>query len=88
MTKYFNLVIDKNPLNVEAHYNLAIAYKKLGLHEDALKHFNIVVKLLNSPRQESEFVNIARLRKQSNENFDIYTQVKEKENNYIKTGFG
>jgi len=83
--KYFNLVIDKNPQNVEAHYNLAISYKKLGQNTDALRHFDIVVLLLNSPKKEEpELVQIARLKQQnSDENFDVYKQVKEKENDYI-----
>ncbi len=85
--KYFNLVIDKTPQNVEAHYNLAITYKKLGLHTDALRHFDIVVLLLNSPpEEESELVKISRLKQKNTEDFDVYKQVKEKENNYIDLG--
>ncbi|OGI04869.1 MAG: hypothetical protein A2Y25_01975 [Candidatus Melainabacteria bacterium GWF2_37_15] len=85
--KYFNLVIDKNPKNVEAHYNLAVTYKKLNQNEKALVHFNTVVNLLNSPQEvESDLANIAKLRKQSDENFDVYNQVKSKENDYIDLG--
>ncbi len=85
--KYFTLVIGKNPKNTEAHYNLAVTYKKLGRHEEALKHFNTVVQQLNSPPEpESEFAKIARLKRQNAENFDVYNRVKEKESDYIDLG--
>lgn len=69
--KYFNLVIDKNPMNVEAHYNLAITYKKMGKNKEALGHFSTVVKLLNDPQAYET------------KKPDDYNQIKSKENEYI-----
>ncbi len=87
--KYFNLVLNKNPDNIEAHYNIAVAYKKMGSHEQSLKHFDRVVKLLNSPsRNKPEIMTVTNVNQKRNQDeipdrFDIYTEVKEKENDYI-----
>ncbi len=90
--KYFKLVLNKNPDNVEAHYNIAVAYKKMGRHEESVKHFDRVVTLLNNPStlqpgviQASEFPRQNRQEK-TPERFDVYTEVKEKENDYIDLG--
>ncbi len=88
--KYFHLVLDKNPENVEAQYNIAIAYKKLGMDEESLKHLGITVDLLNAPQEvEPGIYEATRLRQKSlkspNE-FSVYSEVKHKENEYIDLG--
>ena len=75
--KYFKLVLDKDSDNVEAHYNIAVVYKKLQMHKNSLHHFNRVVELLNSPVVK---------KKDSIRNLDVYSEVKAKENDYIDLG--
>ncbi|HSA06663.1 MAG TPA: tetratricopeptide repeat protein [Candidatus Gastranaerophilales bacterium] len=95
--KYFNLVLTKDPNNVEAHYNIAVAHKKLGNHAKSLYHFDKVVELLNSPKIDvPDVINISnsQAKKQYTEDnqqeslnrFDVYTEVKSKENDYIDLG--
>ncbi len=88
--KYFNLVLQKDPDNVEAHYNIAVAYKKSENHEQSLKHFDRVVELLNSPSQSNPGVmNASKTKPPRGEvmgKFDVYTEVKEKEHDYIDLG--
>lgn len=97
--KYFKLVLDKNPDNVEANYNIAVAYKKLGNNVESLKYFNKVVELLNEPTNNTGNIfrasKFSQSRKQAVDSarsyeddvdFDVYTEVKAKENDYIDLG--
>jgi len=90
--KYFELVLNKDPNNVEAHYNIAVAHKKLGNHEKSLKHFDKVVELLNKPSKVKTGIMSVADRpgkgegSQPMERFDVYTEVKEKENDYVDLG--
>jgi len=94
--KYFELVVQKNPKNLEAHYNLALAYKKSGMAEKSVVEFDRVVKLLNNPQNfESKGIDINKLRQEnrilhSNElasdKYELYSKVKSNENDYIDLG--
>lgn len=94
--KYFVLVIQKNPNNIEAHYNLGIAYKKSGMAEKSVSEFDNVVKLLNDPKNsQAKSVDINKLRQEnrilhSNElasdKYALYSKVKSQENDYIDLG--
>lgn len=94
--KYFVLVIQKNPKNIEAHYNLALAYKKSGLSEKSVSEFDRVVKLINDPQNfQAKGVDINKLRQEnrilhSNElaadKYELYSKVKSQENDYIDLG--
>jgi len=94
--KYFELVVQKNPKNIEAHYNLALAYKKSGMSEKSVLEFDRVVKLLNNPQNfEAKGIDINKLRQEnrilhSNElasdKYELYSKVKSQENDYIDLG--
>jgi len=94
--KYFELVIRKNSKNLEAHYNLALAYKKSGMAEKSVVEFDRVVKLLNDPQNfEAKGIDINKLRQEnrilhSNElasdKYELYSKVKSNENDYIDLG--
>jgi len=94
--KYFELVVKKNPKNVEARYNLALSYKKAGMAEKSVQEFDNVVKTLNNPKNfQAKSVDVNQLRQQnrvlqSNElasdKYELYSKVKSQENDYVDLG--
>jgi tetratricopeptide (TPR) repeat protein len=94
--KYFELVIQKNPKNVEAHYNLALAYKKSGMIEKSISEYDGVVKLLNAPQNfQSKSIDINKIRQENrilhnnelaSDKYELYSKVKSQENDYIDLG--
>jgi len=94
--KYFELVVQKNPKNIEAHYNLALAYKKYGMSEKSVSEFDRVVKLLNDPQNfEAKGIDINKLRQENrilhsselaSDKYELYSKVKSQENDYIDLG--
>lgn len=94
--KYFEIVIQKSPKNIEAHYNLALAYKKAGMAEKSVSEFDKVVKLLNAPEsRQAKPLDINKLRQENrilhnnelaSDKFGLYSKVKSQENDYVDMG--
>lgn len=94
--KYFELVLQKNPKNVEARYNLALAFKKMGYAEKSVTEFDKVVKLLNNPENyKSKGIDIEKLRQENRilhdnelaaDKYALYSKVKSQENDYVDLG--
>jgi tetratricopeptide (TPR) repeat protein len=94
--KYFELIIKNNPDNVEAHYNLGLAYKKAGMEQKSVAEMDKVVKMLNNPKfRQQKVIDVTKLRNQnkilhSNElafdQYNLYSSVKSKENDYVDLG--
>lgn len=94
--KYFELVLKKNPKNIEARYNMALAFKKLGLTERYILEFDKTVELLNSPdNYQAKGVDIGKLRDENkvlhdnelaSDKYALYSKVKSRENDYIDLG--
>lgn len=91
--KYFGLVVLKNPKNVEAHYNLGLAYKKAGMDAKSVLEYDKVVKLLNNP--DSKTIDVNKLRQENrilhdnelaSDKYKLYSNVKSQENDYIDLG--
>jgi len=91
--KYFGLVLQKNPKNLEARYNLSLAYKKSGLLEKSVEESDKIVKLMSdSGNFAPEKIDINKLRADNkilhnnelaSDNFALYGKVKSQENDYI-----
>jgi len=94
--KYFEMVVKHNPKNLEACYNLALAYKNAGMSEKSVSEFDKVVKLLNDPKYlQQKNINIDQIRNENRvlhdnelatENYGMYSKVKSQENDYIELG--
>ncbi|MEI8389373.1 MAG: tetratricopeptide repeat protein [bacterium] len=94
--RYFELVVQKNPKNIEAYYNLALAYKKSGMAEKSVSEFDTVVKLLNDPKNSqvkeidinkiSQENRILHSNELASDKYGLYSKVKSQENDYIDLG--
>lgn len=57
--KYFRLCLQLNPYHVVAHNDLGVTLSQMGLHKDALAHYELGLKY--SPSHEALLLNLAKL---------------------------